>query len=399
MHHIKRPLGLGAGLPRNWLFLGLGYTAKALIAHLPDELNIVGTSRDPSSWPDALKSKVQGLSFKGQISGALKAALAQADVILVSLPPSAAGDPFLTAIDVDIIGLAPKAQWVGYLSATSVYGDRAGQWAFEDELLRPTITRGKNRVEAELAWLETGLPVHIFRLAGIYGGSYYGQSRHPFSRIKARKARAIIKRDHVVNRIHAEDIAAAILKSIQKPDPAQVYNLADGHPAPPQDVLRFAGRLLDVGVPLADLDAPNISDMARSFYSETKRISIDKARKHLGWEPVYHNYQVGLMHLYRDEYAPKDAVLLTGYLDNIKRDVAYDLKDPLQAHIDSSRAEPGCLRFDVSSCLSKRGRWHVVEIFKDAASYKAHQERTQGSEWRGLTRDIKRHYHVIGLPE
>ena len=241
--------------------------------------------------------------------------------------------------------------------------------------------------------------MHIFRLAGIYGGTYYGQSRNPFARIEARKARAIIKHDHVVNRIHAEDIAAALLKSIQKPDPAQVYNLADGHPAPPQDVLRFAGRLLGAGVPIADLDEPIISDMVRSFYSETKRISIDKARRDLGWGPAYHNYQVGLMHIYKDKYRHKDAVILTGYLDNIKRDVAYKLKDPLQAYIDLSRAAPGCLRFDVSSCHSNKGRWHSVEIFADTASYKAHQKRTQGSEWRGLTRDIKRHYHVIGLPE
>ena len=398
-HHIKSPLDLGTNLPRNWVFLGLGYTAKALISALPDGLNLVGTSRNPSAWPEDLQAKVQGIAFTGQITAELKTALAHAEVILVSLPPSDAGDPFLTALEGTLQTLAPKAQWVGYLSATSVYGDRAGQWAFEDELLRPTTRRGKNRVQAELAWLETGLPVHVFRLAGIYGGTYYGQSRNPFARIEARKARAIIKHDHVVNRIHAEDIVAAIFKSIHKPDPVQVYNLADGHPAPPQDVTRFAGRLLDKGVPVADLDEPFITDMVRSFYSETKRISIEKARRHLGWEPAYHNYQVGLMHIYKDEYLHKDAVILTGYLDNIKRDVAYHLKDPTWTHIDLSRAEPGCLRFDISSCLSIRGRWQIVEIFEDAEAYEAHQARTQDSEWWRLTRGIDRYYHVIGLPK
>ena len=402
-HHIKSPLDLsgphGVSLPRNWVFLGIGYTAKALIMALPDGLNLVGTSRDPSQWPDDLKAKVRGVSFAGQVSDELKVALAQADVILVSLPPSGDGDPFLSVLKERAQSLAPKAQWVGYLSATSVYGDRAGQWAFEDELLRPTTIRGKNRVQAELAWLETGLPVHVFRLAGIYGGTYYGQSRNPFSRIEARKARAIIKHDHVVNRIHVEDIAAAILKSIHKPDPTQVYNLADGHPAPPQDVTRFAGRLLDKVVPIADLDEPFISDMVRSFYSETKRVSIEKACADLDWTPAYDNYNVGLMHVYKDEYLHKDAVILTGYLDNIKRDVAYYLKDPTWAHIDLSRAEPGCLRFDISSCLSKRGRWQIVEIFEDAEAYEAHQSRTRASEWFKLTAGIERHYNVIGLPE
>ncbi|MEP6342626.1 MAG: hypothetical protein ABJ275_04865 [Maricaulaceae bacterium] len=405
-HHIKRPLDLrrpqGKSLPRNWVFLGLGYSAKALITQLPDGLNLVGTSRNPSNWTDDLRAKVQGLTFTGVVSKELKAALKQADVILVSLPPSEAGDPFLAGLKEDMQALAPQAKWVGYLSATSVYGDRAGQWTFEDELLRPTTARGKNRVEAELAWLETGLPVHIFRLAGIYGGTYYGQSRNPFGRIESGKANAIIKHAHVVNRIHVEDIASAIIKSIHKPDPTQVYNLADGRPAPPQEVLRFAARLLGTIVPVASLDETKISDMVRSFYSETKRISIDKARTALGWHPAYDNYNVGLMHIYKDKYLPDDAVILTGYLD-IPKHIRYTsdghFRELLREHIDVSRAEPGCVFFKISNGFVKRRRLHIVEIFETPDSYHVHQARTHLSEWYRTTRLIERHYNVIGLAE
>ena len=401
-HHIKSPLDLrgpqGASLPRNWVFLGVGYSAKALIAQLPDGLNLVGTSRNPSKWPDDLKAKVKGLAFTGEVSDELKAALGQAEVILVSLPPSEAGDPLLAGLKEDMQALAPNAQWVGYLSATSVYGDRAGQWAFENELLRPTTARGQNRVEVELAWLETGLPVHIFRLAGIYGGTYYGQNRNPFARIEARKAYAIIKHDHVVNRIHAEDIASAIIKSILKPDPTQVYNLADGNPAPPQEVTRFAGRLLDTIIPVADLEETRISDMVRSFYSETKRISNDKARKALGWAPVYNKYQVGLMHIYKDQYLPKDAVVLTGYMDRIPREQAYNFRQLLAEHKALSLAETGCLRFEISGDFARKKWFYIVEVFEDPTAYEAHQNRTRASKWFERTIGLRRHYNVIGLP-
>jgi len=148
--------------------------------------------------------------------------------------------------------MTPKAAWVGYLSATSVYGDRQGQWAFEDELLRPLTRRGKNRANAELQWLETGaaihvFPVHVFRLAGIYG-----PGRNGFKRLREGKARAVIKAGHIVNRIHLDDIVSALLASIDAPSPLKIYNIADGQiyniadgPAPPQEVINYTADLID----------------------------------------------------------------------------------------------------------------------------------------------------------
>lgn len=269
------------------LLLGVGYTARAIIPRLKEAgYNVVGTNRSGKTTI----ADVEMLSFTGLLSESLERVLDQADVIISSIPPTDAGDLVSKTI-------APytNPKWVGYLSATSVYGNRNGHWVFEDEFLYPTTQRGKNRVEAELDWLETGLPVHVFRLAGIYGPELNGKVRNPFKRIRNGQAKCVIKPGHVVNRIHVEDIAAAIMASIARPDPAQVYNIADGHPAPPQDVLKFAADLLGLNCPPEIThDDASLSDMARSFYTETKRVSIDKAKKDLGWTPKYTNFQLGL---------------------------------------------------------------------------------------------------------
>ena len=99
----------------------------------------------------------------------------------------------------------------------------------------------------------------------------------------------------MVNRIHLDDILSAILLSLKAPAPQTIYNLADGHPAPPRDVLDYAAGLLDLPPPpRIDLSDPSISDMARSFYAETKRINADKARQELGWRPAHNSYRDGL---------------------------------------------------------------------------------------------------------
>lgn len=273
------------------LLLGAGYCARALIPHLQQRgLDIIATTRSPEKAEALSKRGAQALIHKGEIGQSLRAAMARADIIISSIPPNEKGDPVLQNLAHSAKALMPRARWVGYLSATSVYGDRKGQWAFEDELIFPVTQRGKNRSLAELQWLETGLPTHVFRLAGIYG-----PGRNPFARLRASTARAVIKEGHIVNRIHVEDIARAVLASIDKPNPVRVYNIADNHPAPPQDVLDFAAKLISAPLPKRiSHESAEISDMARSFYVETKRISNARARAELGWRPLYGSYKQGL---------------------------------------------------------------------------------------------------------
>ena len=274
------------------LLLGAGYCAKAIITPLIERgYNVLATTRSPEKAAVLKSLGVTPILYNGHFNTAMQQSLADADIILSSIPPNDEGDPFLNHLPKPFKRLAPKAKWIGYLSATSVYGDRQGQWAFEDELLRPLTRRGKNRAQAELQWLESETAIHVFRLAGIYG-----PGRNGFNRLREGKARAVLKEGHVVNRIHVDDIVSALLASIDKPSPLNIYNIADGHPAPPQDVINFAADLIEVPhPPQLSHDTADISDMARSFYSETKRIDISRAKRELGWTPRYADYRQGLI--------------------------------------------------------------------------------------------------------
>ena len=270
--------------PQSALLLGAGFVARALAPQLiRDGWNVHVTTR---SGQTSLQN-VTSHKFKGSASTDLQSAFVNADIIVSSIPPEKNGsDPALANLG----HLSPKAKWIAYLSATSVYGDREGRWAFEGEAPSPGLKRGIARANAELHWIETLWPVHIFRLAGIYG-----PGRAPFEKLRAQTARAVVKDGHVVNRIHVEDIVSALLLSQKAPNPQAIYNLADGHPAAPQDVLDYAAGLLRLPpAPRIALDDPSVSDMARSFYSETKRINADRARRDLGWRPKHTTYRDGL---------------------------------------------------------------------------------------------------------
>ena len=284
-------MSLHINKPQSACLLGAGYVARALTPHLVAKgWDIHVTTR---SGETDLKN-VTCHKFNGAASAQLKTAFENADIIISSIPPSKdRSDPALT----ELKQLKPKAHWMAYLSATSVYGNRSGQWAFEGEAPTPALERGIARADAELAWIETLWPVHIFRLAGIYG-----PGRDPFKKLRAGTARTIIKNGHVVNRIHVDDIVSALLLSLGAPSPQSIYNLADGHPAPPQDVLDYAAGLLKFPpAPRVSLDDPSVSDMARSFYAETKRINADKARRALGWAPKYSSYRDGLAAILAEE--------------------------------------------------------------------------------------------------
>jgi nucleoside-diphosphate-sugar epimerase len=274
------------------LLLGGGYVARALVPALQARgVDVCVTTR--SGETDI--AGVRCLRFDGTASEALLSTFRSADLILSSIPPNrqTGEDVALTAF----AGLQTRARWIGYLSATSVYGDRDGGWAFEHEWPTPGLKRGQHRADAEISWIETGWPVHIFRLAGIYGAG-----RTPFDKLRAGSARAVIKPGHVVNRIHVEDIISALLASIDAPNPQAIYNLADGHPAPPQDVLDFAANLLDLPRPeRVEVTDKQISDMARSFYAESKRVDITKAQREFGWAPKYKTYREGLRQVLRQE--------------------------------------------------------------------------------------------------
>ena len=270
------------------LTLGHGYSASAVAARLiPQGWTVIGTCRDADRANAMRAAGVQPLMWPGDLGPAL----ASASHILISAAPDAAGDPFLRAAG-DALNAANPA-WVGYFSTTAVYGDHQGAWVDEDTPVTPQSDRARHRVLAEQQWLATPLPVHIFRLAGIYG-----PGRGPFVKVREGSARRVIKPGQVFSRIHVDDIAETVLASIARPNPGRIYNVCDNDPAPPEDVLSHAAALLGLPEPPAiPYDQADMTPMARSFYGESKRVCNARILTELQVKLNHPTYREGLASL------------------------------------------------------------------------------------------------------
>jgi nucleoside-diphosphate-sugar epimerase len=285
-----------AAMTRTLLALGHGYSAQAL-AHLlrPQGWRVLGTTRSPAK-ADALKSEgVTPLIWPGTD---LTDAIGQATHVLASAAPDDAGDPFLPHV-ADALR-AGRPEWIGYLSTTGVYGDHQGGWVDETTPLTPATRRGRLRVLAEGQWQdfaeEAGLPLIIFRLAGIYG-----PERGPFAKVRAGTARRLVKPGQVFSRIHVDDIAQVLAASIARPRAGAIYNVCDDDPAPPQDVIAHAAHLLGLPAPPEeDFATAEMSPMARSFYAESKKVRNDRIKSELGVHLRYPSYRDGLAALLAD---------------------------------------------------------------------------------------------------
>ncbi len=254
------------------LSFGHGYSAQALARLLlPHGWRIIGTTRDPAKAAHLAETGIEPVIWGDDLSDAFS----EATHLLDSAGPSEAGDPVLARYRAEITALAPGLDWAGYLSTTGVYGDHQGGWVDEETPLAPTTQRGRLRVAAEADWQSIpALPLHIFRLAGIYG-----PGRGPFEKVRQGTARRIVKPGQVFSRIHVEDIAQALAASIARPRPGAVYNLCDDDPAPPEAV---------------PYDAADLSPMARSFYAESKRVSNRLLKEELGVTLRHPDYRSGL---------------------------------------------------------------------------------------------------------
>ena len=191
--------------------------------------------------------------------------------------------------------------WIGYLGTTAVYGDRQGGWVDEETPIEPTLARADRRARAEAAWLKSGLPVHIFRLAGIYG-----PGRNAFVNLKDGTARRIVKPGQVFSRIHVEDIATVLEASIARPRPGAIYNVCDDEPAPPQDVVAHAAELMGVAPPPEQpYETADLSPMARTFYKDNRRVRNERIKRELGVRLAYPTYREGLAALLPIEVGPR----------------------------------------------------------------------------------------------
>ena len=291
---------------RRLFCFGLGYTAHALACALASEgWRIAGTTRDPEKRARLVDAGLAVHLFdRGRPLDDPASALADTTHVLISIAPDEAGDPVLGHHLEDLRRCA-ALEWVGYLGTTGVYGDRAGAWVDETAAVAPTMARTRRRVAAEGHWLASGLPVHIFRLAGIYGP---GPGRNALETVRAGTARRIVKPGQVFGRVHVDDIVQVLRASIARPNPGAIYNVADDEPAPPQDVITFACELLGVEAPPeVPYEQAELSPMAQSFYADSRRIDNARIKRELGVRLVYPTYRDGLRAILEQEAQAADS--------------------------------------------------------------------------------------------
>ena len=278
----------------NLFCFGLGYCADYLSAKLIKQgWQISATCRTSEKAALLEASGIRPVLLSGKKVTVTD--LGKADHILISAPPEQDGsDPVLNFAEAALAALQDQIKWVGYLSTTGVYGDHQGAWIDEETPAGLLSERGQRRVAVEAQWAATGLPMHYFRLAGIYG-----PGRNSLRALQNGTARRVVKQGQVFSRIHLADITRILEASMANPNAGRAYSVCDDTPAPPQDVVTYAAELMGVSPPaLQDLATAELSPMARSFYGENKRIRNNRIKEELGVSLEYPDYRAGLSALW-----------------------------------------------------------------------------------------------------
>lgn len=281
----------------NLFCFGLGYCADYLSAKLIKQgWQVSATCRTSEKAAVLEASGIRPVLLSGKKVTVTD--LGKADHILISVPPEQDGsDPVINFAEAALAALQDQIKWVGYLSTTGVYGDHQGAWIDEETPAGLLSERGQRRVAAEAQWAATGLPMHYFRLAGIYG-----PGRNSLRALQNGTARRVVKQGQVFSRIHLADITRILKASMANPNAGRAYSVCDDTPAPPQDVVTYAAELMGVSPPaLQDFATAKLSPMARSFYGENKRIRNNRIKEELGVSLEYPDYRAGLSALWESE--------------------------------------------------------------------------------------------------
>ena len=267
-------------MAKHLFIFGLGYSAKRIAEQMRG-----------AGWRVSATGSDGDVDFADR--DAVCAGLESATHVLSSVPPDreSGADPVL-----ERYGPQLPTTWLGYLSSTGVYGDTNGAWVDEAS---PTGTgRRSARAQADALWLEKG--ARVFRLPGIYG-----PGRSAFDRIASGKAHRIDLPEQVFSRVHVDDIALAVANALTRDAPPGAYNIGDDLPASHNAVTEHACALLGVEPPpLQTVDEAGLSEMARGFYAENRRVANGKAKRVLGWRPLYPTYREGLAAILTSPAAP-----------------------------------------------------------------------------------------------
>ena len=279
----------------NIFCFGFGQVAKNFIKKLNLErfnINLSVTSREESK-----KKKIDEISYNnyqfidGNFDKDLLNKLKQSDHILISIPPVDGEDLIIKNFKEIIKECNPK--WVTYLSATSVYGDHQGEWVDELSKTNPTSSNGVDRLIAERLWLDLAskqnIPLQIFRLSGIYS-----DQSNTLVRLKSGRANVINKKNHFFSRIHVEDIANVLFKSLSNFKSSEIYNISDDKPSSSEEVILYGIKILNIKKPKS-IEVKEIeSEMLKNFYKESKKVSNQKMKSFFDYNLKFPTYVEGL---------------------------------------------------------------------------------------------------------
>lgn len=284
-----------------FFIFGFGYIANRLAEKLTSlGFDVVGTTRQERKITTNHSPVIALIDFE---ASDIEYYLSRSTHLLICVPPAVdKGDLVLYNYSELIKRHARHVEWLGYLSSTGVYGDYQGNWVDESSICRPQSSSGILRLEAEKAWLSYAkcnkLPLHIFRLAGIYG-----LQRNPLERIQSGKKYSIYKEGQVFSRIHVDDIVSILLASIKKPNPLSIYNVADDEPAASHVVDAYAASLLkQLPLPLILFEEASLSPKEQEFYLSNRRVSNLKIKKELNIVLHYPSFREGLTQIWSDDF-------------------------------------------------------------------------------------------------
>ena len=282
----------------NIFCFGFGQVAKSFIKKINLEkfnVNLSVTSREVSEEKKIDQINYNNYQFiDGSFDKNLLNKLKQSDHILISIPPVKGEDLVIKNFKEIIKECNPK--WVTYLSATSVYGNHQGEWVNELSTTNPISSNGVDRLKAERSWLDfankQNIPLQIFRLSGIYS-----DRRNILVRLKSGKANIINKKNHFFSRIHVEDIANVLLKSLSNFKSSEIYNISDDKPSSSEELILYGVKILNIKKPKS-IEVKEIeSEMLKNFYKESKKVSNKKMKSFFNYKLKFPTYVEGLNYI------------------------------------------------------------------------------------------------------
>ena len=281
---------------------GFGQVAESFVNKLIYEkkaFDLSITSRKETHQIQYNNLKINSYQFtNSKIDASIIEKLEEANYILISIPPVDGKDIVVDYFESNFKN-TKNCNWVTYLSATSVYGDHKGDWVNERSITKPTSKNGTDRLYAEKAWkslsTKINFPLQIFRLAGIYSHEF-----NILKRLKSGKAQIVNKKNHFFSRIHVEDIANILYKSIENFKNKEIYNICDDKPASQGEVAAYGAKLLKLNQP-TPIELEEVeSEMLKNFYKDSKKVDNKKMKTFFNYSLKFPTYVEGLNHIFNN---------------------------------------------------------------------------------------------------